>query len=169
MVKSETSRKIQKRENPNDVFITPLKLSKQAIDMIEYNKDDIWFDPFRNNGSYYNQFPEECKKEWTEILDGKDFFDFNEKVDIICSNPPYSLLDNVFKKCIKLKPRVINLLIGINNLTTRRMEWMTEAGYGLTHFHMCKVWKWYGMSIIVQFELDKPSVMTFDRTIWREN
>ena len=87
MSKSNTSHKIKQRETPNDVFITPIKLAKYNIDMIEYKEEDVWYDPFKNNGSYYNQFPNE-NKLWSEILDGKDFFDFNEKVDIVCSNPP---------------------------------------------------------------------------------
>jgi hypothetical protein len=103
MKMSETSRAIKQRENPNDVFITPLPLALHQIKMIEFQPHDIWFDPFKNNGSYYNQFPTE-NKVWTEILDGKDFFQFNESVDIICSNPPYLgiLPVSVFKNLMKL-------------------------------------------------------------------
>jgi hypothetical protein len=164
---SKTSHKIKKRDNANDVFITPLALAKKAIDMVEYKETDIWFDPFKNNGSYYNQFPNE-NKLYTEILENKDFFDFNEKVDIICSNPPYSLMDKVIKKSIELQPHTINYLIGIGNLTARRIEMFDKAGYGMTKMHMCKVFKWYGMSVMVQFEKSKNNVITYDRQVWRE-
>ena len=50
--------------------------------MIPYN-EGCWYDPFRNSGSYYNQFPDAVSKEWSEIIDGRDFFQFNKKVDII--------------------------------------------------------------------------------------
>ena len=163
---SKTGHKIKKRDNANDVFITPLPLAKKAIDMIEYKPDDIWFDPFKNDGSYYNQFPNQ-NKVYTEILEQKDFFDFNDKVDIICSNPPYSLMDRVIKKSIELQPHTINYLIGIGNLTARRIEMFEKAGYGLTKMHMCKVFKWYGMSVIVQFEKGKDNVITYDRDVWR--
>ena len=148
---SKTSHKIKQRSTANDVFITPLRLAKKAIDMVSFKPDDIWFDPFKNNGSYYNQFPNE-NKVYTEILEEKDFFLFNEKVDIICSNPPYSLMDAVIKKSIELEPHTINYLIGIGNLTARRIEMFENAGYGMTKLHMCKVFKWYGMSVMVQFE-----------------
>lgn len=163
---SKTGHKIKKRDNANDVFITPLPLAKKAIDMIEYKPDDIWFDPFKNDGSYYNQFPNQ-NKVYTEILEQKDFFDFNDKVDIICSNPPYSLMDRVIQKSIELQPHTINYLIGIGNLTARRIEMFEKAGYGLTKMHMCKVFKWYGMSVIVQFEKGKDNVITYDRDVWR--
>ena len=140
-MKSSVSTNIKIRAIPNDVFITPLPLAKTAIDLIEYTFEDTWLDPFKNDGSYYNQYPENCNKKWCEILDNVDFFDFDEHVDIICSNPPYSCLDKVIEKSINLKPRVINYLIGINNLTARRLEMFEKANYGLTKLHMCKVYK----------------------------
>ena len=66
--------KIKYRENPNDVFLTPPLLAKTAIDMIETDTDDIWFDPFKNTGNYYNQFPT-TNKVYTEILEDKDFLE----------------------------------------------------------------------------------------------
>ena len=163
---SNISHKIKKRNTANDVFITPLELAKKAIDMIEYENTDIWYDPFKNSGNYYNQYPND-NKLYSEILEDKDFFDFNEKIDIICSNPPYSIMDKVIEKSIELKPRVINYLIGVGTLTARRLEMFENAGYGLTQIHMCKVYKWYGMSFIVQFEKDKQSIISFDRIVWK--
>ena len=163
---SNVSHKIKKRNTANDIFITPLDLAKKAISMIEYENTDIWYDPFKNTGNYYNQYPND-NKLYSEILEDKDFFDFEENIDIICSNPPYSIMDKVIKKSIDLKPRVINYLIGVGNLTARRLEWFENAGYGLTKIHMCKVYKWYGMSFIVQFEKDKESIMSFDRIVWK--
>lgn len=163
---SKINHSIKQRDTANNIFITPLALSKVAIDMVEHASDDIWFDPFKNSGSYYNQFPNQ-NKVYTEILEDKDFFLFTGKIDIICSNPPYSILDDVFKKSIELQPRVINYLIGINNLTAKRIELFERAGYGLTKLHMCKVFKWFGMSVIVQFEKDKPNVISYDRNVWK--
>ena len=84
--------KIKKRTKSNDIFLTPLPLAKKQIDMIDHKPDDIWFDPFKNNGSYYDQYPNNqsenlidfynTKNEWTEELYGKDFFTFNKPVDI---------------------------------------------------------------------------------------
>lgn len=161
------SHNIKGRKNSNDVFITPPQLAKNHIDMIEYKTDDIWYDPFKNNGSYYNQFPNENKK-WCEILENKDFFEFNEKVDIICSNPPYSMIDKVLEKSVELKPHTISYLIGVNNLTAKRIEYMENNGYYITQIHMCKVFKWYGMSFIVVWNnnSDKP-LISYDRKVWK--
>lgn len=161
--------KIQQRTSPNDIFYTPLELSKKAIDMIDYNDNDIWFDPFKGEGSYYNQFPNN-NKVYTEITEGKDFFEFNDKVDIICSNPPYSLINKVLEKCSQLNPRVINLLIGMINLSPRRIQIMNDNGYYITKLHLVNVKGWFNNNIVVQFEkgvnFDK-NIITFDRITYK--
>ena len=45
-------------------------------------------------------------------------------------------------------------------------EWI-YINYGLTKIHMCKVYKWYGMSFIVQFEKDEKHIISYDRIVWR--
>ncbi len=164
---SNVNHKIKHRDKPNNVFITPLELSKTHIDMIdEKYKNLCWYDPFKNSGSYYNQFPTENKK-WSEILEKKDFFEFNEEVDTICSNPPYSMIDKVLEKSVALKPMVISYLLGVNNLTAKRMEYMEKNGYYITKLHMCKVFKWFGMSLIVVWEKEGESILSYDRKVWR--
>ena len=165
---SQISTKIKKRKVANDIFITPRQLAKIHIDLIPVNPNDIWYDPFKNNGSYFDQFPTNLKL-WSEILDGKDFFKFNKQVDIICSNPPYSMIDDVLKKSIALKPRIISYLIGQNNFTLRRLELMNRNNYGLTTIYMTKVYKWYGFSQIVIFEKNKANMKgyNYDRQVWR--
>lgn len=183
---SKVSHSIKKRDSANDVFITPLPLAEKAIEMCMSYKgthtgyvrwDAIWYDPFKNSGSYYNQFPT-SNKVYSEILEGKDFFEFNDRnnVDIICSNPPYSILDKVLEHSAKLKPYIINYLIGVGNLTPRRIEMMEQLGYVITDLHMCKVYDWYGMSFIVQWEryrhpIDEcvgKSIISYDRKVWKQ-
>ena len=77
-------------------------------------------------------------------------------------------MDAVIKKSIELQPRVISYLIGVNNLTARRLEMFETAGYKMTKMHMRKVYKWFGMSFIVQFEKNQgTSIITHDRIVWK--
>ena len=139
---SKISHKIKKRKTANDVFITPADLAKKQIDMIDVVEGEVWYDPFRATGKFFTQYPSTgAEHQWAEITDGRDFFTQEVQCGVICSNPPYSLLNDVIKKCIDLNPRVVSLLIGVGNLTARRLEWMTDAGYSVTKLHMCKVWE----------------------------
>ena len=155
--------------NDKDVFITPCELAKRQIDMIDIVQGDAWYDPFRGTGVFFNQFPNTGKEhKWSEITDGRDFFEQEIKADVICSNPPYTKLNDILRRIIILSPRVVSLLIGVGNLTARRLEWMRDGGYNVTKLHMCKIWTCYGMSFIVQFEKNKPALLTFDRIVWKD-
>ena len=166
---SNISHNIKKRTKANDVFITPLEIAKQQIQLHNINDNDLWLDPCRNNkeGSYFNNFPQNVRKDWCEILEGKDFFEYDENIDIICGNPPYSLMDKWIKKTLKLNPKEFSLLIGIGNLTTRRIEIIENAGYGLSKMKMLKIYDWYGMSCIVVFEKNKKSIIEYDRKVYK--
>jgi len=166
---SSISHKIKKRNTAKDTFITPRELAKLQIDMTDDANGECgetWLDPCRYNeeGSYYSQFPR--KREWCEITEGKSFFDYEGEVDIICCNPPYSILDKWFKKCISLNPDTMSFLIGVGNLTARRIEWFNKAGYGLTDMKMLKVFGWYGMSMIVVFDKGGEDIISIDRKVW---
>ena len=137
---SKTGHTIKKRDKANDIFITPLDLAKKHIDSIEYCDSDIWYDPFKNSGNYYNQFPTD-NKLWSEILEDEDFFEFDTEVDIICSNPPYSMINKVMEKSVSLKPHTISYLIGQNN-------------------------DWYGFSYIATFKKGETNCINIDRKIY---
>jgi len=160
---SKTSTKIKTREVANDVFYTPIGAVNSHIRLIDSKPDDKWFEPFYGGGAYFNAFPTD-NKDWTEIAMGKDFFDYDKPCDIICSNPPYSILNKVLQKSVDLKPRVISYLIGQHNLTTKRIEFMNSCGYYLKKLHLLKIYDWYGLSMIVVFERDCSNCISFERT-----
>lgn len=163
---SAISRSIKNRDYPKDVFYTPKTVVKEHLELIiEYSKDgDKWFDPFYGGGVYYESFPTE-NKDFTEIAMGKDFFTYENKIDIIVSNPPYSMIDKVLEHSVKLNPKVISYFIGMGNLTTKRIKYMNDMGYGLAKLHMTKVYKWYGMSFIVVFVKGDKNCISYDRKV----
>jgi hypothetical protein len=161
---SHISHSIQSRTTPNDVFYTPESAVIKHLSLIHHNPTDKWLDPFLGQGAYYDRFPTE-NKDWTEISKGRDFFDYTGHADIICSNPPYSMIDLVLEKSVQVKPRIISYLIGQGNLTPKRIAYMNQQGYGLTHIHMLKIFKWYGISYIVVFEKGGSNCVSFDRIV----
>ena len=169
---SKIATNIQNRDTANDVFYTPIELVKTHLKIVKpYVKpNDIIYDPFFGKGAYFNAFPEIFKKntfEFSEIEMGKDFFKFNRKVDVIISNPPYSILNDVFVKSVELNPHTISYLIGIINLTPKRIEFMNDNGYALTHIHITKVYGWFSMTVIVVFSKKGENCISYDRTTYR--
>jgi len=183
----QVSTKIKNRKEAKDVFITPVNLAKEHINIIldllaektecydncpKCGKKDLWYDPFKATGNYYKNFPEESDKIWAEISEGVDFFEKPTKPPTaIVSNPPYSILQKVLEQSVKLRPLYISYLIGIHNLTPKRLEFMEKEGYVLVHFNMFKVYDWFGMSCMATWERNdtgKKSIISFNRTIWRD-
>jgi len=166
---SSIAHKIKHRQTPKDVFITPVPLAVKCIAYHNPFTPGTWLDPFMNDGSFYKNFPTNPgEKDWCEILNGKDFFQYKKKVSIISSNPPYSLLDKVFEHTLKICEVEFGYLIGMNNLTARRIEMCNKAGFYLKSMFMCKVYKWWGMSIYVVFskKIDK-NIIDYDRVVWK--
>ena len=56
-------------------------------------------------------------------------------------------------KTVELKHRYISDLVGMGNLSTKRIEFINNHGYYLEKLHMCKIHNLYGMSFIIQFKL----------------
>ena len=162
---------IKKRVIPNDVFLTPLSVVNIHLDLLKkyVEPNDIILDGFYGTGNYYNTFPEYFLNntfDFTEIELGKDFFEYDKKVDVIVSNPPYSLINKILEKSVLLKPHTISYLIGMMNFTNKRIEYMNTNGYYLAEIHFTKIHKWFGMSIIVIFtnKISKNCI-SFDRKI----
>ncbi len=150
---SRSMNAIQRRQTANDRFYTPDQVVAKAVSMIDYEPGEIWFEPFKGLGAYYNRFPvPEEQREWTEIDLGRDFFQYNGHVDIVCTNPPYSIINPVLDKLIQLRPRVIQLAIGLMNITIPRLRKMSSAGYVVTKQHWVDVRGWFGVTTIIQFE-----------------
>lgn len=167
---SQTSHAIKQRQEAKDVFYTPITVVQKHLSLIESNETDVWYDPFAGKNIYFNNFPTK-KKFCSEISRGTDFFKFNLPIDIICSNPPYSIIDKVLEHSVSLKPRVISYLLLEGKMTPKRLEFMNNSGYSLTSQYICKVWSWYGMAVAYTFtKMEKPDNLckvVYDRIVHR--
>jgi len=169
---SKSSHKIKNRENPNDKFYTPLDLVKVHLDMFKNipNNSKI-LEPFAGKKVYYNEMLKlfnNCIIEYTEIDEGLDFFNYNNKVDYIISNPPYSLINKVLEHSVLLKPKVISYLLGFCNITPKRIEYMNNNGYFISGYFLTKVYKWFGHSVIITFSNEiSNNIISFDRNIYK--
>ena len=92
---------------PNDLVYTPEKIAQHIIS--SYPLHGKVLDPCRGTGVFYNNFPESVEKDWCEISEGRDFFNYNAHVDWIVSNPPYSILDDFLAHSFEIADNVVYL------------------------------------------------------------
>jgi len=159
--------KIKYRLSPQDKFYTPPELASSLVPIVPASRSDSFFDPFRGKGAFYDAFTGH-ESGWAELDEGLDFFDTPpNQWDWLISNPPYSNLDDVLEaSCSIAKKGFAYLLLG-HALTPRRLERIGELGFGLTSIHLCKVFKWYGISAFCVFEKGKKHIINYDRKVWR--
>jgi hypothetical protein len=70
----------------NDLVYTKPTLAQRLIGY--FRPTGRILDPCRGNGAFYDHFPD--TRDWCEIRDGRDFLEWNEPVDWLITNPPWS-------------------------------------------------------------------------------
>ena len=146
---------IKCKKNPNDIFYTPDELVIDCIKCIDIKSDDILLDPFYGDGAFYNKYPIENKKEWCEIAKDKDFFEYNNKVDWIISNPPFSILNKVLDHCCSISKKGFGLIMLTTALTIPRINRMKLKGFKITKLLYFQVKQWFGFTcVFVVFSKD---------------
>jgi len=89
-----------------DVVYTPVSV---AIDIITWlSPSGVCLDPCKGDGAFLHNLP--IGSKWCEITEGLDFFDFNEEVDWIIGNPPYSIFEDWLRHSFELAPNVCYLV-----------------------------------------------------------
>ena len=110
---------------PNDDVQTPREIARKIIDMFEITGKVL--EPFRGGGSFYDQLS--GNKDWCEIKDGRDFFDYHERVDWIITNPPYSVFDEVLNHSFEIADNIV-FLVPLSKIVSsfRRIRGISEYG-----------------------------------------
>jgi hypothetical protein len=156
---SKTCRTIKARKEANDKIYTPKPVALTMIEMCELKEGDIVLDPSYGGGVFYNNFPNYVNKSFCEIEMDLDFFDYNERVDCIIGNPPYSLWDKWLEHTMKITNKFC-YIFGNNNFTPARTKKLIDNGFGVTKFTICRVEWWFSTCFMVVFEKNKPSIIS---------
>jgi len=92
--------------DPTDKVYTKSYVAKDIIEWL--HPFGVCLDPCKGNGAFYKYLP--LNKEWCELDDGKDFFNYNQKVDWIVGNPPYGIFENFLQHSFNLANNVCFLV-----------------------------------------------------------
>ena len=97
----------------NDIVQTPRALAGKLA--AHFKPQGRILEPCCGEGNFLHFMP---SAEWCEILDGRDFFSWNEKVDWIVTNPPWSLIRTFLRHAMEVSDNVVFLLT-INHIWTK--------------------------------------------------
>ncbi len=99
--------------NTHDKVYTPPHIAKLIINSLPIERNSTILEPCLGKGAFFNNFPPGCYADWCEIDKGRDFFDFNDMVDWIITNPPYSIFDAFVRHCFEVSENVVLLVPAI--------------------------------------------------------
>jgi len=111
--------------DPADIVYTPDEVSKYIIDVL--NPSGKCLDPCKGDGAFLKYMP--ADSDYCEIREGKDFFNYTNKIDWIIGNPPYSIFEEFLKKSFEIADNV-SFLVPTNKVFQRQliMEIINEYG-----------------------------------------
>ena len=92
--------------NPYDVVFTPEWLTKQICDMFPIEGKVL--EPCKGEGAFLKYLPEDT--DWCEITEGKNYYDYDKKVDWLVTNPPYSDFNRFLEHSFDLADNIVLLV-----------------------------------------------------------
>lgn len=111
--------------DPSDIVYTPELVAKDIIERLQ--PSGLCLDPCSGDGSFFKHLPEGA--EYCEKREGKDFFDYNKKVDWVIGNPPYSIFDKFLEKAFSISKNV-SFLVPTNKIFQRQLIMERINKYG---------------------------------------
>ena len=92
--------------NKNDIVFTPDWLANKICKMFPISGRVL--EPCKGEGAFLKYLPNDTL--WCEIADGKNYYDFNESVDWIVTNPPYSDFNRFLEHSFALAENIVLLV-----------------------------------------------------------
>ena len=110
----------------DDVVMTPIELAEKLVK--HFNPQGKGLEPCCGTGNILKFLD---NADWCEISKGKDFFEYNSKVDYIFTNPPFSQIRKFLQHSMELADNIY-FICTINHLWTKaRLRDMESAGFGV--------------------------------------
>ncbi len=113
----------------DDDVMTPLSLCKRIVDYL--NPDGTILEPCKGTGNFLNFLPKD-RTDYCEMKEGKPFENYEEKVDWIITNPPWSKMRIFLEKSCQVANKHIVFLITVNHVFTKaRIRITKQYNFGL--------------------------------------
>jgi hypothetical protein len=144
---------------------TPVELCRKLIDEVGLVEGDRVLEPFKGEGAFYDNLPNFVEKDWCEIVDGRDYKDYDKEIDFVLSNPPFALTENgkkvnafytlteYFAGRVKKGIAFLGNDYCLATLTPKRIKELKEKHNLYIHkIRVCSVKKWRGRYFFIIFK-----------------
>ena len=118
---------LKNNTNRNDVVMTPEYVAKALID--HFKPEGKILEPCKGSGNFLKYLP--SNSLWCEISEGKDFMEFDEKVDWIITNPPWSKIRPFIQKSLEVSDNFVFLTTIVHLWMKARLRDIHQAGFGI--------------------------------------
>lgn len=110
--------------DPGDVVYTSDPVAKAIVSFL--NPSGKILDPCKGDGAFYNHLP---GADYCELREGKDFFDYKDRVDWVIGNPPYTVFKEFLEHSFEIAKNV-SFLVPTNKIFQRQvvMDMITKWG-----------------------------------------
>jgi len=116
----------------NDEVYTPLALAEKIVNRL--NIQGTAFEPCYGEGAFIKAFEKKgLQYDYCDLSQGKDFFDYNNKVNWIVTNPPWSQARKFLQHSMRIADNIA-FLITINHILAlkARLRDVEQAGFSIT-------------------------------------
>jgi hypothetical protein len=153
---------------------TPESLCKEIIARFSWTDGETVLEPCCGRGNFFRNLPNYVVKDWCEIEEGKDFFDYEGEVDTVITNPPFrsdhreNLVIPFLQHALKVARKRSIFFVNhktFNAFTPARLERYSKKGWMLSALGIYTVKKWSGRYYLLVFEstvLGKPITFWWD-------
>ncbi len=140
---------------------TPESLCKVIIARTVWQPGELVLEPARGAGNFYRNLPACVHKDWCEIKEGRDFFDYWKRPDTILTNAPHrdrpggnNLVLPFLEHSLELAWHRVMFLVNLktfNSFKPNRLHRYTAWGWALTDLAIYSVRKWWGLYCLMTF------------------
>lgn len=125
----------------NDDVQTPVELAGRIVNHFKPRGQIL--EPCRGDGHFFKFMP---TANWCEIKEGRDFFNWKQKVDWVITNPPWSQIRKFLQHSMMFADHVV-FLATVNHLWTKaRIRDIGEFGFGIREICLVEMPKTFPQS-----------------------
>jgi hypothetical protein len=139
---------------------TPIETVQEILKDITFVSSDFTLEPCKGRENrIYNNIP--GKKDWCEIEEGRDFFQYTGSPTKVITNPPFhdqnkkNICVSIIEHCLKVATDEVWLLLNnqmFNSLTPCRLHKYLKQGWRMNFIRILNIPCWYGRYFWICFK-----------------